>query len=291
MRRALLGGALLLVAGCYPFEFPQHFVEIAALPDAGLPDGQQPDETFSSCPTLTAPVPGDGGVVPAFDTLTVDLPTSIGLVGFPSAIPVGCAEPLSAVASRGLTAVTPQPRFTFALADAGVVAIDDQGLVTGLAVGVASVTVDAGVPFVKARQIWVGGDATLSLTPGPTYSGLTTALHATATAGTITGPSTNANITAHFSMRQGTGLDAVERSLVLQMVGADLEPGQTPLTSITYREFGEHLPGRVRDFVTMRDVTFESLNGRTVRFSFTGLELSGVNGTVKLTGHLEFTAP
>ncbi len=282
---------MLLLAGCGPFEFPQHFIDVPPPPDSGLPGGQLPDDTFTSCPTLTAPVPGDGGVVPHFDTLTLDLPTSIGLVGFPSAIPVGCAEPLTAVASLGMTAVTPQPDFTFTLADAGVLALDEQGVVTGLSVGVASVSVDAGLPFVKARPIWVGGDATLTLEPGPLYTGLTTALHATATAGTITGPTTNANIIAHFSMRQGTGLDTVERSLVLQFIGADLEPGQTPLATITYREFGEHLPGRVRDFVTMRDVAFESLTGRTVRFSFTGLELSGVNGTVKIAGHLEFTAP
>jgi hypothetical protein len=268
-------------------------VEIPPPPDGSvvLPGGELPDDSFTSCPALSGPVPGDGGVVPHFDKLTVDLPTSIGLVGFPSTIPVGCQEPLTAVASLGTTPVQPQPLFGFSVGDAGVLTIDAQGVITGIGAGVTVVGVDAGAKLNTARNIWVGGDALLSLVPGPGYTGLTTALHATATAGTITGPLTNANISAHFSMRQGSGLDTVERSLVLQMTGADLAPGQTPLTDITYREFGERLPGRVRDFTTRRDVTLESFSNRTARFSFTGLELTGANGTVKITGHLEFTAP
>ena len=256
-----------------------------------LPDGQMPDESYTLCPVLSVGVLGDGGVVPRFDSVTLDLATSIGLVGFPSAIPVGCVEPMTAVARLGKTPVAPQPRFGFSSSNASVLTVDERGQVTGVNPGVVVVDLDAGVPFSAARQVWVGGDATLSLTPGTSYAGFTTPLHATATAGTITGPMGNSNITAHFSMRQGTGLDAVERSLVLQFIGADLELGQTPLANITYREFGERLPNRVRDFTTKQDVALESVSNRTVRFGFTALELTGANGSVKITGHLEFTAP
>jgi hypothetical protein len=89
-------------------------------------------------------------------------------------------------------------------------------------------------------------------------------------------------------MRRGTGLDAVERSLVIQTSLSDFAQGQQVTAFLTYREFGETLPRRVRDFTGTVRLTVETAARPRFRFAFTDLTLVGPNGSTQLSGHLEF---
>lgn len=272
---------LLLFSACYAFEWPETYVSAV---DAGVDGGVVGNDGYTSCPSLAGPVLGDGGVSQTFDHLTLSLPTSIGLVDFPSAIPVGCVEPAvaSAVLSNG-TAIVTQPFFTWSSVPGEVLTVDaTSGVVTGASEGVATLTATA-LGKTGSRTVWVGGDAELTFSPLSGYQGFDTPLHATATAGVAAG----GGVRAHFSMRKGSGFDAVERSLVIQTTTGNFAEGQLVTAFLTYREFGETLPRRVRDYTGTINLTVEVAASPRYRFVFQGT-LAGPNGSTLVSGHLEF---
>jgi hypothetical protein len=285
--RALLGAALAASA-CTPFELPEKFTEPVTLPDGGVGDAGVFATDFTSCPQVPAPVPHtDGGAAPAIATLDVALQTSLGLVDMASSIPVGCSWPATATARLPDTAVaSPQPVVTWSTGDAGVLSVDASGLVTGVAEGVTSLDVAAQTKT-GTRLVWVGGEALLSITPGAGYQGFTESLHGTAAAGTV---SANA-LSAVFSMRHGTGLDAVERAVVMEATSINPAEGQSIPVLMLYREFGEKLPGRVRDFTATAVVLVEQRSEHHARIAFTDVFLRGASGTASFSGHLEFSTP
>ncbi len=290
--RTLIFGSLLLGCSCAPFEFPEKFAEPVPAVDAGpaeLDAGVFSTE-FTSCPTIEAPPNlADGGAA-VFSTFKLELKTSIGLVDVFSAMPVGCQLPASATALAGNgIAVMPQPVLDWSTSDAGVLTVDSTGRVTGVAEGVADLNVSA-QGTVGTRQVWVGGDAVLAITPAADYRGFTEPLHATATAGKLIGAPTN-SLVALFSMRTGVGFDAVERSVFMQALSVQFVEGQSAGVSLVYREFGERLPGRVRDFKATVLVQVESLTATRVRLAFTNVTLRGSNGSASFSGHLEFSNP
>lgn len=285
--------AMLLVgAGCTPFELPEKFTEPQALSDGGFgdPDAGAFANDFTSCPTFaTPPQNADGGMAPSFTTLKLELQTSIGLVDVFSTMPVGCVLPATATAMAGATPVLPQPVMTWSTGDAGVLSVDALGVVTGVAEGVTTLDV-AGQGKTASRSVWVGGDAVLSLVPLMGYGGFSEALHATATAGQVTGAPLN-SVTALFAMRKGDGLDAVERALFVQAVSVTVVEGGSIAARLTYREFGERLPGRVRDFAATVPVLVEQYSAGRTRLVFTDVVLRGPSGAATFSGHLEFSNP
>ena len=92
-------------------------------------------------------------------------------------------------------------------------------------------------------------------------------------------------------MRKGTGLNSVERALILQASAVSLIDGDQVRAQVTYREFGERLPGRVRDFSGLIEVRVEVVAPQRVRLSFTNVLLAGPAGSASFTGHLEFSTP
>lgn len=286
----LAAWALLVGAGCTPFEWPEKFTEPKVLADGGSGeiDAGVLAGDFTSCPEFPAPPQNaDGGQAPGFVTLKVDLQTSIGLVDVYSALPVGCRLPATATAMlSNMTAVMPQPVVAWSTGDAGVLSVDATGGVTGNAEGVTSLDV-AAQGKAGTRPVWVGGDAVLTIAPQAGYGGFPESLHGTAAAGTVT----SGNLLALFAMRRGTGLDAVERAMLMQGVSVTLIEGQDIVVRLTYREFGEKLPGRVRDFSATIPVHVELRTPTRARLSFTDAVLHGPNGAASFSGHLEFSTP
>ena len=279
-----------LVSGCMPFEWPEKFTEPKVLGDGGSAetDAGVFAADFTSCPEFpTPPQNVDGGPAPGFVTLKVELQTSIGLVDVSSALPVGCQLPATATAMlSNMTAVMPQPVVTWTTGDAGVLSVDASGVVTGNAEGVTSLDVSA-QGKTGTRPVWVGGDALLSIAPLPGYGGFPESLHGTAVAGAVNG----GNLLALFAMRKGTGLDAVERAMLMQGVSVTLMEGQDIVVRMTYREFGEKLTGRVRDFSATVTVHVEQRTPTHARLTFSDAMLRGPNGAASFSGHLEFSTP
>ena len=282
--------AFLVLSGCAPFEWPERFTEPKVLADGGTVDvdGGVFAGDFTSCPEFPTPAQNaDGGVAPGFVTLKVDLQTSIGLVDVYSALPVGCQLPATATAMlSNMTAVMPQPVVTWTTGDAGVLSVDASGVVTGNAEGVTSLDVSA-QGKTGTRPVWVGGDALLSIAPQAGYGGFPESLHGTAVAGAVNG----GNLLALFAMRKGTGLDAVERAMLMQGVSVTLMEGQDIVVRMTYREFGEKLTGRVRDFSATVTVHVEQRTPTHARLTFSDAMLRGPNGAASFSGHLEFSTP
>lgn len=282
--------ALLVWSGCAPFEWPEKFTEPKVLADGGSGefDAGVFAGDFTSCPEFPAPPQNaDGGMAPGFVTLKVDLQTSIGLVDVYSAMPVGCQLPATATAMlSNMAAVMPQPVMTWTTGDAGVLSVGPTGVVTGNAEGVTNLDATA-QGKTGTRTVWVGGDALLSIAPQSGYGGFPESLHGTAVAGTVT----SGNLLALFAMRRGTGLDAVERAVLMQGASVTLIEGQDIVVRITYREFGEKLPGRVRDFSATVPVHVEQRTPTHARLSFTDAVLHGPNGAASFSGHLEFSTP
>jgi hypothetical protein len=288
--RGVAAGAFLVLSGCSPFEWPEKFTEPKVLADGGSgeTDAGVFASDFTSCPEFsTPPQNADGGMAPAFVTLKVDLQTSIGLVDVYSALPVGCQLPATATAMlSNMTAVMPQPTLAWTTGDGGVLSVDASGVVTGNGDGVTSLEVSA-QGKTGTRPVWVGGDALLTIAPQADYGGFPESLHGTAAAGTVSG----GNLLALFAMRRGTGLDAVERAMLMQGGSVTLIEGQDLVVRITYREFGEKLPGRVRDFSGTVPVHVEQRTPGHARLSFTDAVLRGPKGAAFFSGHLEFSTP
>ena len=288
----LLWGSLVGFS-CAQFELPQKFTEPTVLADGGSGDFDAGvfSTDFSSCPTLPTPARNaDGGVAPPFASIKVELQTSIGLVDVFTAIPLSCPLPATATAlAANGSVVMPQPAMTWSTGDAGVLTVDAEGTVLGVAEGLTSLDVTADGKS-GTRAIWVGGDAVLSIAPLAGYGGFPDSLHATATAGQLIGPPVNF-LKALFAMRTGIGLAAVERALFIQAVSAPLVEGQMLTAQLTYREFGERLPGRVRDFSATAPVVVEQVLPGRVRLAFSDVVLRGPNGAASFSGHLEFSTP
>jgi hypothetical protein len=287
--RALLFGAALVGAGCAPFELPEKFTEPAmVVTDGGDGDAGVFATDFTSCPELVPSSPtGDGGVVPPLNTIKVELQSSLGFVDVASSIPVGCQWQAKATALLpNNSAAMPQPVMTWSTGGAGVLTVDASGVVTGIADGITSLDVAAGGKT-GTRQVWVGGDALLNIAPLRGYGGFPESLHGTAASGALSPGFAN----ALFTMRKGTGLDAVERGLFMQGVSVTAEEGRSIALLLTYREFGERLPGRVRDFSATIPVLVEQLSPGHARLTFTDAVLRGTSGAASFSGHLEFSIP
>ncbi len=286
--------ALLVGVGCTPFELPEKFTEPRVLADGGTEDLDAGvfATDFSSCPTFaTPPQTSDGGLPSTPFMLKLDLQTSIGLVDVFSSMPVGCALPATVTATSvgGTTPVMPQPVMTWTTDDAGVLSVTELGAVTGLSEGVGTLNV-AAMGQTTSRTVWVGGDAVLSIAPMMGYGGFPESLHATATAGLVRGAPLN-SVTALFAMRKGVGLEAVERALFMQAVSVEVVEGGSIAMRLTYREFGERLPGRVRDFSATVPVLVEQYSAGRTRLVFTDAVLRGNTGAATFSGHLAFANP
>jgi hypothetical protein len=301
MRLKFLWGILLFFS-CYQFQFPEE--PGATNTDGGensdggqvLDGGTISTGPFSSCPALSRPNVVTG-TAPSFSRVEVAIKSSLTLPAGPSAFPIGCTVAAVATASNGGlgsipgTPVSPQPvGFMWSSQNQQVATVNTDGNVSTLAEGFAPI--DARINnLLGTRTVIVGGSGELTLTGDASYMGMKEPITATAASGliSIVNNGTSQFVKARFSVRRGTGTGEEERAVEVQFT-TPLMATSNPNATLLYREFGELLPGRTRDWVAGAPVGLEYKPNKHFRVTFNNAPLASQSnlGNVTVSGFIEF---